>query len=275
MNVNVKFKELYNDYAKDKIEDLGFIKANSGSEADSIKGITYKLNYIDKGIREIHPAYCVSPEDFYGDNEIDKYLHQQNEHLEEYYGDDPEGLILCSKEKDEYIVKYNMGQMVSPYYPMLANMTFTKVDTKFHNIINEYWAELYLDEDMKAGIETELDVGDGSGDGLFKDIVNVYLHIDNQHDAKAVDKNIMEFVNLFDKYKISIPSLKKLHDVSLNNTNSKHLKQALLDFIHDIDNLSINNEKLNLRDKETTIKPVEEDLKQLKQLKIKKNKEAR
>ena len=29
MNVNVDFKKIYNDYAKDKIEDLGFIKANS------------------------------------------------------------------------------------------------------------------------------------------------------------------------------------------------------------------------------------------------------
>lgn len=132
MNVNVNFKKIYNDYAKDKIEDLGFIKANSGSGVDCIKGITYKLNYIDKGIREIHPAYCVSPQNFYGD------LHKQNEHLKRYYGDDPEGLILCSKEKDKYVVKYNMGQMVTPFYPMLANMTFTKVDTKFHDIINEY-----------------------------------------------------------------------------------------------------------------------------------------
>ena len=27
MNVNIDFKKIYNDYAKDKIEDLGFIKA--------------------------------------------------------------------------------------------------------------------------------------------------------------------------------------------------------------------------------------------------------
>ncbi len=274
MNINVNFKKIYNDYAKDKIEDLGFIKANSGSEANCIKGITYKLNYIDKEIREVHPAYCVSPEDFYGD-EIDKYIHEQNKHLEEYYGDDPEGLILCSKEKDKYVVKYNMGQMVTPFYPMLANMTFLKVDTKFHNIINEYWTELYLDEDMKAGIAGELDIGNGSGDGLFKDIINAYLHIDNQHDAKILDKTITEFKELFDKYKIPIPSLNRLYDILSNNTNREDLKQALLEFIHDIDNLSINNEKLHLRDKETTIKPIEEDLKQLKQLKRKKDKEAR
>ena len=135
MNINVNFKKIYNDYAKDKIEDLGYIKANSSSKEKCIKGITYKLNYIDKGIREIHPAYCISPEGFYGD-EIDKYIHEQNKHLEEYYGDDPEGLILCSKEKDKYVVKYNMGQMVTPFYPMLANMTFLKVDTKFHNLKN-------------------------------------------------------------------------------------------------------------------------------------------
>lgn len=274
MNVNVNFKKIYNDYAKDKIEDLGFIKANSRSEVDCIKGITYKLNYIDKGIREIQPAYCVSPEDFYGD-EIDKYLHEQNEHLEEYYGDDPEGLILCSKEKDEYVVKYNMGQMVTPFYPMLANMTFTKVDTKFHDIINEYWSELYLDDDMKAGIIEELDIGNGSGDGLFKDIVNIYLQIDNKHDAKILNETITGFKELFDKYKISIPSLKKLYNISLMNTNNKDLRRALLEFIHDIDNLSINNEKLHLRDKETTIKPIEEDLKHLKQVKRKKNKEVR
>lgn len=271
MNVNVNFKEIYNDYAKDKIENLGFIKANI---EDSIKGVTYKLNYIDKGIRELKPAYCVSPEDFYGD-EIDKYLHEQNEHLEEYYGDDPEGLILCSKEKDEYVVKYDMGQMITPFYPMLANMTFTKVDPKFHDIINTYWDELYLDEDMKAGIEGELDIGNGSGDGLFKDIVNVYLQIDNKHDAKILNETITEFKELFDKYKISIPSLKKLYNVLSNNSNRADLKRALLEFIHDIDNLSINNEKLNLRDKETTIKPIEEDLKELKQLKQKRNKEAR
>lgn len=128
---------------------------------------------------------------------------------------------------------------------------------------------------MKAGIETELDIGNGSGDGLFKDIINVYLNIDNQHDTKIFDKNITELKKIFDKYKISIPSLKKLYKISLNNTNSKDLKRALLEFIHDIDNLSINNEKLNLRDKEATIKPIEEDLKQLKQLKRKKNKEVR
>ena len=267
MNVNIDLKKIYNDYAKDKIEDLGYIKANSGNEKDSIKGITYKLNYIDKGIREVHPAYCVSPEDFYGDDEIDEYLHEQNEHLEEYFGDDPEGLILCSKEKNEYIVRYNMGQMVTPYYPMLANMTFIKVDTKFHNIINEYWNELYLDEDMRAGIEAELDIGNGSGDGLFKDIINVYLNIDNNHNAKILNKKIEEFKDLFDKYKISIPSFKKLYNISLKNTNKEDLKRLLLKFISDIDNLSINNEKINLRDKQTTIKPIEDDLKQIKRKK--------
>ena len=46
------------------------------------------MNYIDKGIREIHPAYCVSPVDFYGDDEIDKYLNEENEHLEDYFGDE-------------------------------------------------------------------------------------------------------------------------------------------------------------------------------------------
>lgn len=275
MNVNVNFKEIYNDYAKDKIEDLGFIKANSGNEKDCIKEITYKLNYIDKGIREIHPAYCVAPEGFYEDDEIDKYLNKQNEHLEDYFGDDPEGLILCAKEKNKYVVKYNMGQMVTPYYPMLANMTFTKVDTKFHNIINEYWDELYLDEDMKAGIEGELDIGNGSGDGLFKDIVKAYLCINNHYDTKILDKNIIEFKKLFDKYKISIPSLNKLYDISLKKTNSRDLKQNLLKFICDVDNLSINNERLDLRDKETTIKPIEKDLRQLKQLNRKKDKDAR
>lgn len=274
MNVNVNFKDIYNDYAKDKIKDLGYIKANSGSEKDCVKGITYKLNYIDKGIREIAPAYCVSPKDFYGD-EIDEYLDKQNEHLEEYYGDDPEGLILCAKEKNKYVVKYNMGQMVNPYYPMLANMTFIKVDTKFHEIINKYWNELYLDENMKAGIEEELDIGNGSGDGLYEDIINNYLQIENQQDNKILDKNIIAFKNLFDKYKISIPSLNKLYDISSNNTDSKGLKRALLEFIHDIDNLSINKEKLHLRDKETTIKPIKHDLEQLKQVKRKKNKEAR
>ena len=275
MNVNVDFKEIYNDYAKEKIEDLGFIKANSGNDADCIKGITYKLNYIDKGIREVHPAYCVSPEDFYG-GEIDKYLHDQNEHLEEYYGDDPEGLILCSKEKDEYVVKYNMGQMVTVYYPMLANMSFTKVDTKFHDIVNKYWNELYLDEIMKAGIESELYIGNGSGDGLFKDIINVYLQIDNQYNAKKVNETITEFKELFDKYKISIKSFNRVYKMSLKKTNNENLKKAILDFIYDIDNLSINNEKVYLRDKETTIKPIEEDLKKLKQEKQKnKNKDVR
>lgn len=273
--MNVDFKEIYNDYAKEKIEDLGFIKANSGNDADCIKGITYKLNYIDKGIREVHPAYCVSPEDFYG-GEIDKYLHDQNEHLEEYYGDDPEGLILCSKEKDEYVVKYNMGQMVTVYYPMLANMSFTKVDTKFHDIVNKYWNELYLDEIMKAGIESELDIGNGSGDGLFKDIINVYLQIDNQYNAKKVNETITEFKELFDKYKISIKSFNRVYKMSLKKTNNENLKKAILDFIYDIDNLSINNEKVYLRDKETTIKPIEEDLKKLKQEKQKnKNKDVR
>lgn len=275
MNVNVDFKEIYNDYAKERIEDLGFIKANSGNEADCIKGITYKLNYIDKGIREVHPAYCVSPEDFYG-GEIDKYLHEQNELLEEYYGDDPDGLILCSKEKDEYVVKYNMGQMVTVYYPMLANMSFTKVDTKFHDIVNKYWNGLYLDEIMKAGIESELDIGNGSGDGLFKDIINVYLQIDNQYNAKKVNETITEFKELFDKYKISIKSFNRVYKMSLKKTNNENLKKAILDFIYDIDNLSINNEKVYLRDKETTIKPIEEDLKKLKQEKQKnKNKDVR
>ena len=269
MNVNVNFKEIYNDYAKDKIENLGFIKADSENEMESIKGITYKLNYIDKGIREVHPAYCVSPEDFYGDDEIDKYLNEQNEHLEDYFGDDPEGLILCAKEKNKYVVKYNMGQMVTPYYPMLANMTFTKVDTKFHNIINEYWDELYLDDDMKAGIEEKLDIGDGSGDGLFKDIVNIYSCIDSHYNSKKLNKNIAELKKLFDKYKISIPSLDKLYKISLETTNRGELKQVLLKFIYDVNNLSINNEKLNLRDKETTIKPIEKDLKQLNKQKDK------
>lgn len=275
MNINVNFKEIYNDYAKDKIEDLGFIKANSGTEKDCIKGITYKLNYIDKGIREVHPAYCVSPEDFYG-GEIDDYLHEQNEHLEDYFGDDPEGLILCSKEKDKYVVQYNMGQMVSLYYPFLANMTFTKVDIKFHEIANKYWEELYLDEIMMAGLEGELDIGNGSGDGLFKDIVNVYLQIDNKHNTKTFSKTISEFKELFDKYKIPIQSLKKLCDVSLKEINNEDLKRLLLNFIYDIDNLSINNEKLNLRDKETTIKPIEQNLKELKKEKQKKkNKDDR
>lgn len=272
MNINVDFKQIYYDYAKDKIEDLGFIKANSGNEKDCIKGITYKLNYIDKGIREISPAYCVSPEEFYGDDEIDKYLHEQNEHLEEYFGDDPEGLILCSKEKDEYVVKYNMGQMVSPYYPMLANMTFLKVDTKFHNIINEYWDNLYLAEDMKAGIESELDIGNGSGDGLFKDIINLYLQIDNNFDDKFHNETITKFKKLFDKYGITIPSLNKLDSKLFSN---KELKQNLLNFIYDIDNLSINNDKLSLRDKDKTIKPIEKDLKKLEYEKKKRNKEAR
>lgn len=274
MNVNVDFKKIYNDYAKDKIEDLGFIKANSERGKESIKGITYKLNYIDKGIREIHPAYCVSPEDFYG-GKIDKYIHEQNEQLEDYFGDDPEGLILCSKEKDEYVVKYNMGQMVSPYYPMMANMTFIKVDTKFHETINEYWDELYLSEDMKAGIETELDIGNGSGDGLFKDIINVYLQMDIKYDDEVLKSVITEFKELFDKYEIEIPSLEKLYNTSLNTIDNKDLKRNLLDFIHDIDSLSINNDKLNLRDKKTTIKPIENDLKELKKENRKKNKEAR
>lgn len=275
MNVNVNFKEIYNEYAKDKIEDLGFIKANYDNGKECIKGITYKLNYIDKGIREVHPAYCVSPEEFYG-GEIDKYISEQNKDLEEYYGDDPEGLILCAKEKDEYVVKYDMGAMVSPYYPMLANMTFTKVDKEFHNTVNEYWSELYLDEDMKSGIETELDIGNGSGDGLFKDIINVYLQVDNQNDSKIFNKTITEFKELFDKYKISIKSLKKLCDISLEKTNSEKLKQLLLEFIYDIDNLSINNEKVHLRDKETTIKPIEEKIKELKKEKQKnKNKDVR
>ena len=165
-----------------------------------------------------------------------------------------------------------MGQMVNPYYPILANMTFIKVDTKFHNLINEYWNELYFDEDMKAGIEAELDIGNGSGDGLFKDIINVYLSIGNQHNAKILNTKIAEFKNLFDKYKISIPSFKKLYKASLSNTNKENLKRALMEFIRDIDNLSINNEKINLRDKKTTIKPIEDDLKQIK---IKKEKEAR
>ena len=276
MNVNVDFKEIYNNYAKDKIEDLGFIKANRGTGVNCIKGVTYKLNYIDKGIREIHPAYCVSPEDFYGDDEINKYLNEQNEHLEEYDGDDPDGLILCSKEKDKYVVKYNMGQMVTPYYPLLANMTFTKVDTKFNDIVNEYWNELYLDEDMKAGIEEELDIGNGSGDGLFKDIINVYLKIDNQYNAKIFNETITKFKELFDKYKICIKSLEKVYNYSLKKTNNEDLKRVLLEFIYDIHNLSINNEKLDLRDKETTIKPIEENLKKLKQEKQKnKNKDTR
>ena len=50
MNVNVDFKKIYNDYAKDKIEDLYFIKANSERGKEIIRGITYKLNNIDKEI---------------------------------------------------------------------------------------------------------------------------------------------------------------------------------------------------------------------------------
>ena len=195
--------------------------------------------------------------------------------MEDYFGDDPEGLILCSKEKDEYVVKYNMGQMVSPYYPMMANMTFIKVDTKFHETINEYWDELYLSEDMKAGIETELDIGNGSGDGLFKDIINVYLQMDIKYDDKVLKSVITKFKELFDKYEIEIPSLEKLYNTSLNTIDNKDLKRNLLDFIHDIDSLSINNDKLNLRDKKTTIKPIENDLKELKKENRKKNKEAR
>lgn len=275
MNVNIDFKKIYNDYAKDKIEDLGFIKANIGSKKECIKGIAYKLNYIDKGFRKVHPAYCVAPENFYRDDKINQYLKEQNEHLVSYCGDDPEGLIICSKEKNKYVVKYSAGQMVTPFYPILANMTFTKVDTKFHNIINEYWDELYLDEDMQAGIESELDRGDGSGDGLFKDLVNIYLCIDKHHNTKILDKNVIEFKKLFDRYKISVPSLNKLCKILHQNTNGRYLKQALLRFIYDIDNLSINNEKLRLRDKETTIKPIEKDLRQLKQSNRKKDKDAR
>ena len=169
-----------------------------------------------------------------------------------------------------------MGQMVTVYYPMLANMSFTKVDTKFHDIVNKYWNELYLDEIMKAGIESELDIGNGSGDGLFKDIINVYLQIDNQYNAKKVNETITEFKELFDKYKISIKSFNRVYKMSLKKTNNENLKKAILDFIYDIDNLSINNEKVYLRDKETTIKPIEEDLKKLKQEKQKnKNKDVR
>lgn len=266
MNVNVNFKKIYNEYAKDKIEDLGYIKADYDTGKECIKGITYKLNYIDRGIREIQPAYCVSPENFYG-GEIDKYLAKQNKHLEEYYGDDPEGLIICKKEKNKYTVKYDMGAMVTPYYPLLSNMTFTKVDTNFHNIINELWSELYLDEDMTAGIELKLDVGNGSGNGLLKDIINEYLQIDNKGIDKKLDKTINKFVELFEKYKITIPSLKRLSNISLNNISKGELKQAILKFIYDIDNLSINDEKLNLRDKETTMQPIQEELKKIKQLK--------
>ena len=181
-------------------------------------------------------------------------------------------LILCSKEKNEYVVRYNMGQMVNPYYPILTNMTFIKVDTKFHNLINDYWDELYFDVDMVSGIENELDIGNGSGDGLLKDIINVYLSIDNHHNAEILKQKIGEFKNLFDKYKISIPSFKKLYKASLSNTSKENIKRTLIEFISDINNLSINDEKINLRDKEKTIKPIENDLKQVKR---KKQREAR
>ena len=128
---------------------------------------------------------------------------------------------------------------------------------------------------MKAGIESELDIGNGSGDGLFKDIIRVYLQIDNKYNDKNIKSVISQFKKLFDKYEISIPSFKKMYNTSLQTTDKKELKRNLLSFIHDLDNLSINDDRLNLRDKETTIKPIEKDLKELKQKTRKKNKEVR
>ena len=41
MNINIDFKKIYNDYAKDKIEDLGFIKANQKIGNDITRGNDY------------------------------------------------------------------------------------------------------------------------------------------------------------------------------------------------------------------------------------------
>ncbi len=250
MNIEINFKKLFKDYSKDKIENLGYIKANQGN----VKGITYKLNYIEKGIREISPAYCVSPIEFYGDDEIDKHLLDANKNLEDYFGDDPEGLIVCEKVNDEFNVQYNMGQMVTPFYPLLANFEFEKIDKKFYKIIEEYWVDLDCEQDMLSGLEQEFDIGNGSGNGLFMDAINTY----NKLDIDKLKKVSNEFLKLFNKYGIEMPSFKRIVNLLKNsNENKKDIKKALLDFIYDIYNLSINGEKINLRDAEKTIKKLD------------------
>lgn len=247
MNIEIDFKKLFYEYSKDKIENLGYIKANQGN----VKGITYKLNYIEKGIREISPAYCVSPIEFYGDDEIDKHLLDANKNLDDYFGDDPEGLIVCEKVNDEFNVQYNMGQMVTPFYPLFANFEFEKIDKEFYKIIEDNWLDLGCEQDMISGIESAICAGDGTGDGLFKDTVNLYIQL-NIDKLKELSN---EFIELFNKYKIKMDSFNKIvYLLNLPKENIQNIKNALFDFIFDIYDLSINGEKIYLRDLEDTIK---------------------
>ena len=250
MNIEIDFKKIFENYTKNKIEDLGFIKANN----ENIKGVTYKLNYIDEGIREVSPAYCVSPEGFYGDKTIDNYIAEQNKDIEECF-DDPEGLIICEKNNNEFNVKYNMGQMVTPFYPLLANMTFEKIDKKFYETIEEYWEELYCEHDMLAGIENTLDIGNGSGDGLFKDAINSYIDLD----INRLKEVLKEYKDMFEKYEIKIDSFNTLLQSTEKSNDIEKIKKELFDFIYDIYDLSINGEKINLRDAQKTLETLEND----------------
>lgn len=279
MNINIDFYKVFQEYAKDKIKNLGYLKADIVVRGEQIEGVTYKVNYIDSVIREISPAYCVSPAEMYEDENISNYINEQNKDIKNYYGDDSEGLIVCKKEDDRFKVKYNMGQMVESYYPLLANMTFTDIDKSYYDEINTYWNEISCDEVMLSGIETELSIGNGSGDGLLKEAVLIYQKMDFDFNTKEIKELASNYRNLFSKYGTTIQSIDTLYKIANSDTKitkSKY-KNAVLGVIKDIDNLSINNEKLSLSEKEKIIKPIKYELEKVehKANSKKKNKEAR
>lgn len=279
MNIDIDFNKVFQEYAKDKISDLGYLKADVREGERQIKDVTYKINYIDSGIREISPAYCVSPADMYEDKNVSDYINEQNKDIEDYFGDDSEGLIVCEKENDKFEVKYNMGQMVEAHYPLLANMTFTDIDKLFYDETNKYWNEIYCDEIMLSGIETELDFGNGSGDGLLKDAVKICEKLDYGYDTKEIKELASNYKELFAKYGASMQSIDTLYEIVNKDTriSRSKLKDTVLNLISDIDNLSINGQKLSLRDKENTLKPIKDELKTFenKVNSKKRNKEAR
>ena len=277
--IEIDFNKVFKNYAKDKISDLGYLKADVRKGERLIKDVTYKVNYIDSGIREISPAYCVSPADAYEDESISDYINEQNKDIEDYFGDDPEGLIVCEKEDDKFKVKYNLGQMVDASYPLLGNMTFTDIDKSFYEQTNKYWNELNCDEIMLSGIETELDIGNGSGDGLLKDAVKICEKLEYGYDVNEIKELASNYKELFGKYGVSMQSIDNLYEMINKDTriSRSELKDAVLNLISNIDNLSINDEKISLRDKETTLKPIEYELKSFedKEKPKKRNKEAR
>ena len=168
--------------------------------------------------------------------------------------------------------------MVSPHYPLLANMTFTDIDKTFYDETMKYWNELYCSENMVAGIETEFDIGNGSGDGLLKDAVQICEKLDYGYDVTELTELATNYKELFEKYGVSITSIENLYEmVNENKLSRAKLKDAVLNVISDIDNLSINDEKLSLRDKDKTLEPIKDELKKFEEQTNTKrrNKEAR